>query len=135
MTRTLSALALVAALSACAPNQPYEMSERDAARLQEALADKVAGEPVRCIDSDMMRNPQVIDEQHILFKEGRTTWVNQPKMRCPLIDGSGRVLVVEPTVGTRICEGDLAKVMDTSTGQILTACSFGPFTPYRTAEK
>ena len=135
MTRLAPALALAGVLAACAPAQPYEMSERDSAKLQEALADRTAGEAERCLPLASTRNPQVIDEKHILFKQGRTTWLNQTNMRCPLLDNIGYVMVLEPTVGTQICRGDVAKIMDSSTGGIMGACALGDFVPYRTAEK
>lgn len=133
VTKSAATLALAAFLAGCAADQPYAMTERDATRLAEALGDKVAGEPRDCLNVDQLRNPQVIDEKHIVFRQGRTTWLNQPRMRCPMIDRVGRVLVLEPTVGTQICDGDIAKVLDTSTGTIMAACSFGEFVPYRSA--
>lgn len=135
MTRLAPAFALAGILAACAPTQPYEMSERDSAKLQEALADRTAGEAERCLPLASTRNPQVIDEKHILFKQGRTTWLNQTNMRCPLLDNIGYVMVLEPTVGTQICRGDVAKIMDSATGGIMGACALGDFVPYRTAEK
>lgn len=133
MTRIIPVLALVNVLAACAPAQPYEMSQRDKASLQEALADRTAGEPERCLPLDSTRNTQVIDEKHILFKQGRTTWLNQPEIRCPLLDNVGTIMVLEPRGGSYICSGDVAKIMDTSTGGIIGMCALGDFTPYRTA--
>lgn len=135
MSRTLPAFALIGVLAACAPAQPYQMSDRDSQTLQRALADRTAGEPERCLPLASTRNSQVVDEKHILFKQGRTTWLNQPNMRCPLLDNVGYVMVLEPTVGTQICSGDVAKILDTSTGGIMGACALGDFVPYRTADK
>lgn len=131
--RRLAPLAPIVAtglLAACAQPQPYEMTERDASRLQEALAGKTAGAPKDCLPLTSARNPEIIDGGHILYKQGRTTWLNTPEMRCPLVGGSGYVLVLEPFGGSRICDGDIAKVLDTSTGAIVGACSLGKFVPY-----
>ena len=135
MIRTALILVTAGTLGACAANQPYEMSEKDAAELKEALADRVAGEPESCLSLQTTRNSQIVDGQHILFKQGRTTWLNQPQMQCPLLGRVGYAMVLEPTVGTHVCRGDVIKVMDTSTRSIIAACSFGEFVPYRLAER
>ena len=135
MSRSLPLVALAGLLTACAAERPYEMSERDTATLQTALADRTAGEAERCLPLDSTRNTQVVDEKHILFKQGRTVWLNQPNMRCPLLDSVGYVMVLEPTVGSQVCRGDVAKIMDTATGAIVGACALGDFVPYRAAAK
>ncbi|MBW0144104.1 hypothetical protein [Sphingomicrobium clamense] len=135
MYRQIASIALVAALAGCSAAQPYEMTERNSAKLQAALADKVAGEPEKCLRLDQTRNSQVIDEKHILFKQGSTTYLNQPRMRCPMIDNVGYALLIDPPVGSSICSGDIVKVFDTGTGQTVSGCSLGEFIPYRTAMK
>lgn len=133
MLRTIIPIAALAMLAGCGASQPYEMSERNAAQLKEALAGKVAGEPQDCLPMRRHLGSHAIDSKHILFKQGTTTWLNQPEFRCPLLGGAGYAIVVEPFAGGRLCKGDLARVIDTGTGQMLSSCQLGQFVPYREA--
>ena len=58
-----------------------------------------------------------------------TLYVNRPSGGCPDL-GFGRALVTR-TPSTRLCQGDIATVVDLSSRTSFGACGLGEFTPYR----
>ena len=60
----------------------------------------------------------------ILFRDGRTTYVNHPLGGCNNLQQSGRALVTR-NFGPQLCRGDLATVVDNTSGMSVGACSLG----------
>jgi hypothetical protein len=128
---TILALGGVATISSCstAPAQqarsPHAQKE-----LAEALAGRTQGPPVRCLPSYRDTRMEVIDDWTILFRDGRTVYVQNPRGGCRGI-GIGRLTLVTRKFGTnQTCEGDINQLVDLQTGIGGGACVFGPFIPY-----
>ena len=126
---TVGAAALVASCST-APAQEAR-SPKAQAELAEALAGRTAGPPVRCLPHYRTNDMQVIDDYTILFKDGRTTYVQNPHGGCPGI-AFGNYTLVTRLVGTnQLCDGDIQRLVDLRTGMGGGSCVFSPFIPYK----
>ena len=133
MQRFVVPTALVAALSiaGCAyqQNVGFERSPRDAVVLAKALDGKVAGAPRACLGQPYTRDMTVVDEHTILFRDGRTTWRNDPPGGCSNLGRPGYAMVTR-LFGSQYCRGDIVHVVDTSSGMFAGSCGLGDFVPY-----
>ncbi len=120
-------------LAAC-ETTPETVSRTDSEQraFDRALAGKSAGKAEKCLPTYRSNDMTVIDEQTILFRDGRTTYVNNTLGRCSSLGNSGYALVTR-NIGPQLCRGDIATVVDTSTGMTVGSCSIGEFVPYRAA--
>lgn len=126
-----AALASAGAIAACstAAGQPTRtpQAQQDLAK---ALAGRAAGKPVSCIPNYRNTNMQVIDDWTILFRDGRTVYVQNPRGGCGGL-GTGRYTLVTRLYGTgQLCSGDINRLVDLPTGIQGGACVFAPFVPY-----
>ena len=124
----LSAVIIVAACATTA-SQPTRSAQAEA-DLAKALAGRVAGPPVRCISTYHADDMQIIDDWTILFKDGRTTYVQTPRGGCWGIAGHHNILISKPMPSTQLCSGDINRVVDLRTGMGGGSCVFSPFIPY-----
>ncbi len=113
-------------------SQPEQRSAQAQATYDRLLAGKTAGRPATCLPLLRSNDMVVIDDDTILYRDGRTTYVNQPLGGCSRL-GRGSYALVTRTFGSQLCRGDIATVVDTSTGMTVGSCSFGDFVPYRPA--
>ena len=121
----------VVGLCACATaSEPAQRSAKDQATYDRMLAGKAAGKAEKCLPTRRSNDMTVIDDNTILFRDGRTVYVNQPLGGCMNLNRSGSALVTK-NFGPQLCRGDLATVVDNSSGMTLGACSLGDFVPYR----
>jgi hypothetical protein len=124
----LSAAALLAACST-APVEPTR-SARAQKELADALAGRVAGKPVSCLPNYRANDMHIIDDWTILFRDGRTIYVQNPRGGCPGI-GSRRNVLVTRLFGTnQLCSGDISHLFDPTSGIGGGACVFSEFVPY-----
>jgi hypothetical protein len=118
-------------LCACATaSEPAQRSAKAQATYDRMLTGKVAGKAEKCLPTYRSNDMTIIDDNTILFRDGRTTYVNQPLGGCQSLSRSGSALVTR-NIGPQLCRGDLATVVDNSSGMTLGACSLGDFVPYR----
>lgn len=104
-------------------------SDREAARTASLLAGRTAGEPVSCVNLRDLRGNSSTGDGGILFESNNgTVYVNRPPGGCPDLR-SYRTLVTR-TLGTRLCSGDIARVVDPTNGIEYGACGLGEFVPY-----
>ena len=124
-------LPAAALLAACSTTPVQETrSPRAQKELADALAGRVAGKPVTCLPSYRADNMQIIDDWTILFKDGRTVYVQNPRGGCPGI-GSRRNVLVTRLFGTnQLCSGDISRLFDPTSGINGGACVFSEFVPY-----
>ncbi len=121
----------VVGLCACATaSEPAQRSAKDQATYDRMLAGKVPGKVEKCLPTRRSNDMTVIDDNTILFRDGRTVYVNHPLGGCQSLTRSGSALVTT-NFGPQLCRGDLATVVDNSSGMTLGACSLGDFVPYR----
>lgn len=124
----LSAAVLMVACSA-APAEPVQ-SPQASRDLAKALAGHTAGQPVRCIPGFPRVRMQVIDDNTILFRGNRTVYLQKPPGGCLGIGSQSRALVTQTWGVNELCQGDINRLVDTSTGMGGGSCAFGPFVPY-----
>ena len=121
----------VVGLCACATaSEPAQRSASAQRQYDNLLAGKVAGKAEKCLPTYRSNDMTIIDDNTILFRDGRTVYVNQPLGGCQSLTRSGSALVTR-NIGPQLCRGDLATVVDNSSGMSLGACSLGDFVPYR----
>ena len=133
MTRLLAAAFTTTALAACA-GQPMvaDRDPRGEARLAQALAGKVAGQPINCLPSYRTNQVEVIDRDTILYRDGRTSYVQHTNGHCyPNGPRGGYYLVTRSFGSTALCRGDIAQVVDSASRSFAGSCSFNAFIPYR----
>lgn len=134
--RSLLLIGSLATLAACSTPQPQPRSAKAEEHLQKMLAGKSAGEPVTCLRSSDARDMVIIDDHTILFREGRRrVWRNDVAGRCSGLGSGSYALVTRQFGGMGLCRGDIAHVMDTSSGMFVGSCSLGDFVPYTTASR
>ena len=118
-------------LSSCSTaSAPQGRSASAQKELDEALAGRVAGPPVRCIPSYRADQMQVVDDWTILYRDGRTIYLQTPRGGCPGIASGRNTLVLKMHGTSELCDGQIAELVDLGTGIQGGACAFGPFVPY-----
>lgn len=136
-TKTLAICATTAlfALGGCtatADSEPPRLTEKQAAKLEKAIAGKVAGQPVSCAgrvgSSDRL---EVVSDGVLLYRANRNlVYVNRLWGECRGIS-RGDTLVLKPTLN-QYCSGDIARSVDLNVGMTVGSCALGDFVPYRT---
>lgn len=124
----LKVLPLVVALAVSSAAQA-QAPDREAQLVQE-LGDRVAGEPVRCVNYRQVRNTRIINDTAILFRIGSSIFVNRPRSGAGDLDD--RFALVNERADGRLCEGDTLRLAEGS--GITRMIVAGEFVPYRRAE-
>ena len=131
MAVALLALGGSAALTSCTASAlsdtPSPRAQRD---LAEALAGRTQGPTQRCIPNYRSNNMTVIDDNTILFQDGRTVYLQKPRGGCPGLANGSRTLVTRQFGTSDLCDGDINRLVDLTAGIQGGACVFGPFVPY-----
>jgi hypothetical protein len=122
---------IVAACSTTATQQAR--SPKAEADLSKALSGRTAGAPVRCIPTYRADDMQIIDDWTILFKDGSTIYLQQPRGGCPGIGSRRNILVSRPMPSNQLCSGDIQHLFDPVSGIGGGACVLGDFIPYTKA--
>lgn len=124
------AFPLLALAAACVPAEPIELTGAEQSELSVALAGRAAGPTVSCVNLRDLRGNRSVGEGAILFEgRGNTLYVNRPPAGCP--DLRDHRTLITRTPSTRLCQGDIATVVDASSGIQYGGCGLGDFTPYR----
>ena len=118
----------VAALASTAPVAAAH--EKGEAKLARIIDGRVAGEPVRCLDSSQRRNIEVVDRTALVFKDGDTLYVSRPAGVNFLTWSDVPVFEIW---GSQLCKMDIVHLQDRSTGIGGPSLSMGEFIPYRRA--
>jgi len=127
-------LATAALLASCTSAAVQESrSPRAQRELTGALAGRVAGKPERCIPNFRAGEIQIIDDWTILYRDGRTIYVQNPQGGCRGLGNRAYTLVTRQVGVNQFCEGDINQLVDLRTGSFGGTCVFGPFVPYRKA--
>ena len=122
------AAALLIASCSTAPAEQTR-SPRAAQELADALAGRVAGPPQRCITTYRTTRVNAIDDFTILYDQGSTIYVQNPRGGCPGI-GSGSDILVTRQTTNQLCDGEIARTVDLTSRVERGGCVFGPFVPY-----
>ena len=119
---------LIASCSTATFQEPR--SPKAERQLASALAGRTAGAPVRCLPSYRTTQMELIDDLTILYKDGRTTYVQNPRGGCHGLGIGGYTMVTRQYGTNELCDGDISQLVDLRTGINGGSCVFGPFTPY-----
>ena len=130
LARNCIALCGVLALGSCAGTTEYSRSAEAQQDLDKALAGRVAGKPLNCIPNYRATDMQIIDDYTLVFKDGRTVYLQTPRGGCPGINNHSNILVNRPMGTTQLCSGDINHLIDPSTGMAGGSCVFSDFIPY-----
>ena len=123
------AAATLAASCSTAATQPGA-SPKAQRELASALAGRVAQPAVRCLPAYRTTQSQIIDDWTILYRDGRTVYVQHPRGGCRGI-GLGGYTMVQRKFGTSdSCDGDIVHLVDLRSGIAGGSCILGPFIPY-----
>lgn len=125
---TIMAAVLLTACST-APTEQVRSPQAEE-ELAKKLAGRVAGEPVKCIPTYRANDMHIIDDWTILFEDGRTIYVQNPRGGCPGIANHRNVLVSRPIPSNQLCSGDIQHLFDPVSKIGGGACVFSDFVPY-----
>jgi len=131
--RSLLTLGCLAVLGACSTAPQHQSREAEAeTRLQQALAGKVAGRPVDCLPTFRTGDVVRIDDDTVLFRDGANrVYRNDLNGSCNGL-GSPNYTLVTNSFGSagQLCRGDIARMVDVSSGIPVGSCVVGKFVPY-----
>jgi hypothetical protein len=102
------------------------------ATLDRALAGRVAGRPVDCINLHEIQSSRIIDRTAILYQVGGITYVNRPRAGANALY-SDPILVTD-THSSQLCSIDTVNLVDRSGHFWRGFVSLGEFVPYRRAK-
>jgi hypothetical protein len=123
MIRIILPLAL---LTGCATMT--ETAQGPDAKLETALAGKVAGKPQNCIQLDEARGNEIFRDA-ILYRTGRNKYWLADAPGCGTSANNDYILV-QNVFGSQLCRGDIIRLVDRTSGFHGGACSVRSFTPY-----
>ena len=127
-------LALVGGLVASCttgPPQPTFRAADKQAEYAQLLAGKVAQKSISCLPHFQSNDMRVIDEDTIAFRDGgRRTFVTHMNGGCSNLGNPSYALLTHQFGTGDLCQGDIARVIDTLNGMTVGSCTFGEFTPY-----
>ena len=130
MRNILIAFAAAGLVACSTATEPPVRSADNQARYLNLIAGRTAGAPMSCLatwDADDMR---VIDDQTIVFGErSNRIYVANLQSSCDNLGQPGFALVTR-TPGSQLCSGDIATIVQTSSGITAGSCVIGTFTPY-----
>jgi hypothetical protein len=112
------------------PAQP-EVTKGEA-KLAKMLEGRVAGEPEHCIRTIGSRNLQQIDRTALVYKDGKTIWVN--RTRTPDAIDDSDIMVIKRFDGTSLCRTDNITLVDRLSGTFTGIIFLDDFVPYRKAD-
>ena len=119
----LAAATLAAPAAAAAPRLSPD------AELARLLEGRVAGKPQACISMLGSRSSQIIDRTALVYRDGRTVWVNRPRSGAEALRGDP-ILVTRP-FGSQLCRVDPVHLVDRGSGFRRGFLLLGDFVPYR----
>jgi hypothetical protein len=130
-TAALLAASGLVILASCV-STPSEITHtpKAQAELTRALAGRSPGPAVDCIRNYPANQMHIVDDSTILFDQGRTVYVQQPRGGCPGIGTPGNVLVTRSVGTNQTCSGDIGNIVHTPSGMGRGACIFSQFVPY-----
>ncbi len=105
------------------------LSEKEQAKLDKALAGRTSGPAQNCISRIQQRNLTYVNDDILIFgsRNAKTIYVNKPVDGCP---NAQRYALSYSRPGTSLCSGDIAQIVDVVAGSTLGSCAFSKFVPY-----
>ena len=125
-------MVLAPSVNAETPDADPQPVTKGEAKLAKMLEGRVAGEPQNCIRNFPTARLTVIDGTALVYKSGKTLYVNIPENARSLDDRD--IQVRRTSFGSRLCNTDIISTADQGTGMYTGAILLGKFVPY-TKEK
>jgi hypothetical protein len=100
-------------------------------KLAEMIEGRVAGEPLSCIPTNGNNSLTVIDGTALVYKNGRTVYVNRTAH--PKTLDSDDVLVIERFSGSTLCKLDQVRTVERTSGFMTGVVFMEDFVPYTKA--
>lgn len=113
--------------------QPAEEPSKGEIRLAKMLEGRVAGEPQSCIRMLPNTDVTVIDGTAIVYRTGRTLYVNVPSDADSLDDRD--TMVRRTSMASQLCSSDIITTIDGQNGIYTGNISLTQFIPYRKVEE
>jgi hypothetical protein len=98
------------------------------AKLAKLLDGRVAGEPESCIRTFPHTDLTVIDGTALVYKQGRTLWVNRTHEPRDIDDNDA---LVSRQFGAQLCRTDIVTTIDRNAGFYTGNIFLSDFVPYR----
>ena len=108
--------------------RPLTPDPRGEAELGKLLAGRTAGTPTDCIDLRTADNSQIIDHTAIVYRDGRTIWVNRPRGNLDALDDNS--IVVTHDFAAQMCSIDPVHLIDRTSRFERGFVVFDKFVPY-----
>jgi hypothetical protein len=126
-----AALGLLAA-PAVQADEAAEMI-RGEQKLAKMLEGRVAGEPQNCIRTIGSRGLTSIDDTALVYRDGKTVWVNYTRTPDAIDDGD--YLVIKKFSATSLCRTDQIQTYDRAGDFFSGVIMLDDFVPYRIVEE
>jgi len=98
-------------------------------RLDKAIAGRVAGKPVTCINLRDIRSTDIIDDVGILYTtNGGTVYLNRPNGGASFLDDDD--ILVTRSFSSQLCNIDIVQLVDRAGRFPKGSISLGEFIPY-----
>ena len=123
------ALPIVALLTCTAGASAQDPETRAELELVKALEGLTPGTPQECISATFTQGPEIINDQTILYREGRKVWRNDLIGKCPSLKPSETIAI--EVNGGQICHNDRFRVIPYGGGIPSAPCRLGKFVPYK----
>ncbi|HYG30182.1 MAG TPA: DUF6491 family protein [Allosphingosinicella sp.] len=118
---------LVFALAGCAAGGSID--DRESSALARQLAERVAGEPDRCVSRIGSTSLHPVDRRTLVYDTPGTLWVNRLRAECPGLRPDS--LIVIEASGESYCRNDRFRAVERGSSIPGPTCLLGDFTPYR----
>jgi hypothetical protein len=102
------------------------------AELARAVAGRVAGPPVDCIDMHRVRSSHIIPGTAIVYDTGGTIYVNRPRGGAESMDQWD--IMVNRLYSSELCSIDTVQLIDQGSHMYSGTVFLGEFVPYRRVE-
>ncbi|WP_237453090.1 hypothetical protein [Qipengyuania vulgaris] len=126
-----AALGMLAA-PAVQADEAAEMT-RGEQKLAKMLEGRVAGEPQNCIRTIGSRSLTSIDDTALVYRDGKTVWVNYTRTPDAIDDGD--YLVIKKFSATSLCRTDQIQTYDRAGDFFSGVIMLDDFVPYRIVEE
>lgn len=127
-----AALATAAALPVLAQDKDKRVDEKGEAELAELLEGYEAGEPVKCLRSTQRDRLRVIDNTALVFRDGRTIYVNRTNAPRFLDEFDTPVFKLFGSSLCRLDQVEMRSDVSRLGGPIVTLADFVPYTKVET---
>jgi hypothetical protein len=102
-------------------------------QMQKALAGRVAGKPVNCINLSGTDSSQIIAGKAIIYRDGGRLYVNVPRAGADSLRDDD--ILVTRTFGSQLCSIDTVNLVDRTSRFPRGFVSLGQFVPYSRVNK